>query len=250
MPFAINNALVTGGSLENIRNLVRQGCPGEHDGYDHDMPPLPDVHAGTAPAQSDADAMADAIADALRRHGACRLPAYPGPDLTAALRADLLRLHAARGLAPAATGHGAGRGLRSGVRGDATLWLDDARTGDAAAAYLAQLDALRVALNRRLFLGVDEVEAHYALYPPGARYAKHRDRFRDDDARVVSVVTYLNPDWDDDDGGALRLSLDDGDVDIPPRAGSVCFLSELEHEVLPATRDRASIAAWMRRRTG
>jgi SM-20-related protein len=136
------------------------------------------------------------------------------------------------------------------VRGDATLWLDDARTGDAAAAYLAQLDALRVALNRRLFLGVDEVEAHYALYPPGASYAKHRDRFRDDDARVVSFVTYLNPDWGDEDGGALRLSLDDGDIDIAPRTGSVCFLSELEHEVLPATRDRLSIAAWMRRRTG
>jgi SM-20-related protein len=215
------------------------------------MPPLPDVHAGTAPAQSGADdALADAIADALRHHGACRLPDFPDPVLTAALRADLLRLRATSGLAPAATGRGEGRGLRADVRGDATLWLDDARTGDAAAAYLAQLDALRVALNRRLFLGVDEVEAHYALYPPGASYAKHRDRFRDDDARVVSFVTYLNPDWGDEDGGALRLSLDDGDIDIAPRTGSVCFLSELEHEVLPATRDRLSIAAWMRRRTG
>lgn len=215
------------------------------------MPPLPDVHAGTAPAPSDAaDALADAIADALRRHGACRLPDFPDPALTAALRKDLLRLQAARGLSPAATGHGAGRGLRAEVRGDTTLWLDDAHAGEAAAAYLARLDALRIALNRRLFLGVDEVEAHYALYPPGARYAKHRDRFRDDDARVVSFVTYLNPDWGDADGGTLRLSLDDGDVDLPPRTGSVCFLSELEHEVLPATRDRLSIAAWMRRRTG
>lgn len=206
------------------------------------MPPLPAVHAGTTSA--------DAIADALQHHGACRLPDFPSPGLSAALREDLLRLHASRDLAPAATGRGAGRGLRTDVRGDATLWLDDARTGPAAATFLAQLDALRIALNRRLFLGLDEVEAHYALYPPGARYAKHRDRFRDDDARVVSFVTYLNPGWHAGEGGLLRLSLEGGDVDIVPDAGSVCFLSELEHEVLPATRERASIAAWMRRRTG
>ena len=92
------------------------------------------------------------------------------------------------------------------------------------------------------------MEAHYAAYPAGARYAKHRDRFRDSDLRVVSFVTYLNPDWRDEDGGALRLSLAAGEIDIVPRSGSVCFLSELEHEVLPGTRERNSIAGWMRRR--
>lgn len=205
------------------------------------MPPLPHVHAAATP---------DAIADALHRHGACRLPDFPGAGLAAALREDLLRVHASQALTPAATGRATGRALRTDIRGDATLWLDDPRTGPAAATYLAELDALRIALNRRLFLGLDEVEAHYALYPPGAFYTKHRDRFRDDDARVVSFVTYLNPGWREGDGGLLRLSLEGGDADIVPDTGSVCFLSELEHEVLPATRERASIAAWMRHRTG
>jgi len=216
------------------------------------MPPAPPV-CPDIPADVEFEAWADAIADALHQHGACRLPGFPDPALTDALRADLLRLHAAQALAPAATGRGAGRGLREDLRGDATLWLDDARASDCAATYLAQLDALRVALNRRLFLGVDEVEAHYALYPPGARYAKHRDRFRDSDTRLVSFVTYLNPDWREGDGGELRLSLADTDgavIDVAPRTGSLCFLSELEHEVLPARRERASIAAWLRRRTG
>ena len=117
----------------------------------------------------------------------------------------------------------------------------------AARAYLGELDALRVRLDRRLFLGVREVEAHFARYPAGAGYARHRDRFRDDDARVLSLVSYLNPDWGDADGGGLRLYLPDGPVDIAPRTGSVCFLSALEHEVLPATRPRLSIAAWFRR---
>jgi len=206
------------------------------------MPFLPSVEA------ADTDAMADALAHALDAHGACRLPAFPDAAATLALREDLRRLQACAALTPASVGRGAAHGLHTDIRGDATLWLDDARAGAVAATYLAALDALRIALNRRLFLGLDEVEAHYAAYPAGARYAKHRDRFRDSDLRVVSFVTYLNPDWRDEDGGALRLSLAAGEIDIVPRSGSVCFLSELEHEVLPGTRERNSIAGWMRRR--
>ena len=216
--------------------------PGGRRGYHTGMPFLPSVEA------ADTDAMADALAHALEAHGACRLPAFPDAAATLALREDLRRLQACAALTPAAVGRGAAHGLRSDIRGDATLWLDDARAGAVAATYLAALDALRIALNRRLFLGLDEVEAHYAAYPAGARYAKHRDRFRDSDLRVVSFVTYLNPDWRDEDGGALRLSLAAGEIDVVPRSGSVCFLSELEHEVLPGTRERNSIAGWMRRR--
>jgi SM-20-related protein len=61
-------------------------------------------------------------------------------------------------------------------------------------------------------------------------------------------VSYLNADWGADDGGALRLWREDGATDdLRPLGGSVCFLSELEHEVLPARRERLSIAGWMRR---
>jgi len=206
--------------------------------YDSDMSLLPDVGVRDP----------DAFADALRTHGACRLRGFPGAAASAALRADLLRLREDVPFQPASVGRGAGLGRHAAVRGDATLWLDDARTGAAAADYLAALDAMCAALNRRLFQGLDHVEAHYAAYPVGARYTRHRDRFRDDDARVVSIVTYLNPDWGDDDGGALRLVLDAGEVDVAPTSGSVCFLSELEHEVLPSTHARYSIAAWLRRR--
>ena len=200
------------------------------------MPVLPEV-----------DANADAIATALAAHGACRIPALPAAALARELREDILRLRQAGVLAPAAVGRAGTRVLRGDIRGDATLWLDDPRCGDPARTFVEVLDNLRVALNRQLFLGLHEVEAHYAAYPPGTGYARHRDRFRDSDARVVSLVSYLNPDWQDDDSGALRLHLDEGTVDVVPRSGSVCFLSELEHEVLPARRDRFSIAAWMRR---
>lgn len=190
----------------------------------------------------------DAIACALHEHGACRLTGLPDPVLTSALRDDLVRLQREAALEPAGIGRAASHALRPQLRGDRTLWLDDPRCGTAASAYLHALDALRLGLNRRLFLGLRELEAHYACYPPGTGYARHRDRFRDSDLRVMSLVSYLNTDWDEADGGALRLHAEGGGVDVMPEGGSsVCFLSELEHEVLPAARERLSIAAWFRR---
>ena len=193
-------------------------------------------------------AKADDIASALRMHGACRIAGFPRRDAVIALRADLQRLQADGALRAAEVGRGEAQALHTRIRGDATLWLDDPRCGDAARAYLHDLDTLRADLNERLFLGLTEVEAHYAAYPPAAGYARHRDRFRDSDARVLSLVSYLNDDWRQGDGGALRVHCEGGDVDVAPTGGSsVCFLSELEHQVMPARRERLSIAGWMTR---
>ncbi len=206
------------------------------------MRSLPSLNA------QDVAADGERLADALRDHGACWIADWPPPALRDALRDDLRRLQADGGLAPAAVGRAAGRARREDIRADSTCWLDDPRCGEAARRFLADLGEVRTQLNRQLFLGLRSVEAHYAAYPPGGGYARHRDRFRDSDARRVSWVTYLNADWSDEDGGALRLWREDGTtVDLPPVGGSVCFLSELEHEVLPARRERLSIACWMRR---
>lgn len=192
---------------------------------------------------------ADALAAALADRDWCLLPDVVPSGLARRLHEEAVGHAAAGRLRAAATGRGDGR-LQAGLRGDATLWLDDPACGPAAAALLAALDALRAPLNARLMLGLAEVEAHFAHYPPGAAYARHRDRFRDDDARVLSLVLYLNPDWPADAGGELRLHLPGGPVDVAPVMGcAVAFLSEaVEHEVRPATRPRFSVAAWFRRR--
>ena len=192
-------------------------------------------------------AMVEGIAErghAIGRH------VLPDPTL-AALRERVASLDAAHALRPAAVGRGERRGWHTDVRGDRIRWLDEGSPDAAEASALAALDALRVACNRSLMTGLAEYEGHYALYPPGASYARHRDRFRDDDTRVLSCVLYLNEGWRREDGGALRLYVEgDRAIDVWPEAGTlVAFLAErFDHEVLPATRPRLALTGWFRRR--
>jgi SM-20-related protein len=171
--------------------------------------------------------------------------------VVAALAVDARRRDAAGAFRLAGIGRGAGRVQDADVRGDRILWLDTADAEPAVNAAAAALDALRAALNATLFLGLVSFEAHYAIYPPGAGYRRHRDRFLDDDARVLSCVLYLNTDWSAMQGGALRVYCDGGvERDILPIAGTlVCFRSErFDHEVLPSTRERLSLTGWFKRR--
>jgi SM-20-related protein len=192
------------------------------------------------------DALIEGIA--ARGHAVVR-HAVPD-DVVRGLGARARALEQAGAFAGAAVGRAQVRKRRDDIRGDRIAWLGDVPEGEAEVALGAWLEALRVRCNRELLLGVEEIEAHYAIYPPGAHYARHRDRFRDDDARVLSCVLYLNDAWTPEDGGALRLYDGDGAIDVLPEGGTlVAFLSaDFEHEVLPARRERLSIAGWFRRR--
>src|SRR5438067_2942956 len=155
----------------------------------------------------------------------------------AALRERALRLDAGGLLRPAAVRRGGKRFECGDVRGDRIRWLDDEAESAAERSLRSMIDALRVAVNRELQLGLFDLEMHYALYPAGGRYARHVDRFRDDERRVLSIVLYLNDGWREEDGGALRLYLPSNRaIDVLPQGGTlVAFLSErFAHEVLPA----------------
>lgn len=173
------------------------------------------------------------------------------PQSVIALRERALSLDARGELVAAGVGRGASRVARPDIRGDRIHWLDAAHPVAAEGIVWRLFDALREALNRSLMLGLWSFEGHYALYPPGALYARHRDSFRDDDARVVSCILYLNERWHAEDGGALRIYLDAGKaVDVLPHGGTlVTFLTErFEHEVLAATRSRLALTGWFRHR--
>ena len=189
------------------------------------------------------------IASSLASEGWCVVPDFLSAAQTQALADECRTLRDAQRLTPARVG-----ALRTAtpLRGDSTHWFQADALSAPQQVFTDRLDALRIALNRELMLGLVECESHYAVYPPGAGYTRHLDRLRDSDARVVSAVFYLNEAWRVADGGALRLYLANGSShDIFPHAGTLLlFLSaQFEHEVLPATRERLSIACWMRQRT-
>lgn len=134
-----------------------------------------------------------------------------------------------------------------GIRGDFIKWIDKADAPEAVRKYTDKLDALRQFLNQSLYLSLKDYEVHLAMYPAGSFYKRHLDQFKSDDHRKLSVILYLNQDWNESHGGQLRMYLDNEALDFFPLAGRlVCFRSDLiEHEVLPATRERKSITGWM-----
>jgi SM-20-related protein len=190
------------------------------------------------------------IVDDLAEHGWSQQNIFLPLDLTRALAAECRKRAAEGELAPAAVGRGPFSEIREGIRGDHIQWIDPGQA-EACDSYLGLMNSLREAINRGLFLGLEDFESHFAMYPPGAFYLKHVDRFRDDDRRMVSAVVYLNDAWLPEHGGQLRMYLDnDRAHDVQPIGGClVVFLSgEVPHEVLPATRDRLSLTGWFRRR--
>lgn len=192
--------------------------------------------------------MLESAAHGLATDGWCVLSGLLAPEHTAALAAECAAMHASDRMRPARVG---ATRTTTPLRGDRTRWFEMAALSAPQQRFVDRVEALRLHLNRSLMLGLVESEAHYAVYAPGARYARHLDRLRHSDARVVSAVFYLNDSWDERDGGALRIHLADGAYrDVYPQAGHLAlFLSDrFEHEVLPASRPRMSIACWLRRR--
>ncbi|HEY9199555.1 MAG TPA: 2OG-Fe(II) oxygenase [Gammaproteobacteria bacterium] len=175
------------------------------------------------------------------------------PPAQVAALADELRARWAEGEFHAAgVGSGPRHRLHPDIRGDRVFWLDESARTPAQQPYFAALEALRLAINRELFLGLFDFEGHMALYPPGSFYRRHLDQFAGVAYRKVSVILYLNEDWRAEDGGQLRIYMDDSEnaayIDVVPRGGTlVCFLSgRFPHEVLTAGRERCSVTGWFR----
>ncbi len=131
-------------------------------------------------------------------------------------------------------------------RGDFIFWLNQSDPRAVEVPFLQMLEEVVTALNRNFYLGIRDFEAHYTHYPSGSRYMPHVDRHQRNSSRVVSFVFYLNEDWQETDGGQLRIYNDQGGhTDVLPSAGRLAiFLSEKLHEVLITHRDRRSITGW------
>jgi SM-20-related protein len=188
----------------------------------------------------------EAIADGLAEHGYAVIDQFLSQQEVDAILA-LDAFSQTRQLKKAGIGNSLSLQIQEGIRGDYIQWLDKTTADEPVRIYMNRLDELIAFLNRALFLSLKDYEIHFTAYPPGSFYKRHLDQFKQDDHRKLSVICYLNHHWKENEGGQLRMYLPEGSLDIFPLAGRlVCFRSDqLEHEVLPATRERLSITGWM-----
>jgi SM-20-related protein len=137
--------------------------------------------------------------------------------------------------------------INESIRGDYIQWIDYNLTEAPLREYIEKLRTLISFVNQSLFLSLKDCEVHQTIYPIGSFYKRHLDQFKKDDHRKLSVICYLNKNWKEVEGGQLRLYLKDESIDVFPLAGRlVCFRSDLlEHEVLPAMKERLSLTGWL-----
>ncbi|MBX2964798.1 MAG: 2OG-Fe(II) oxygenase [Cyclobacteriaceae bacterium] len=188
----------------------------------------------------------EAIADGLAEHGYAVINQFLSQhEVDAILKLEDLRDMA--NMKRAGIGNSQSLQIQEGIRGDYINWLDRETAPQPVKVYLTRLDELIMFINQSLYLSLKDYEVHFTKYPPGTFYKRHLDQFKSDDHRKLSAILYLNENWKEDEGGALRMYLQDKTLDILPEAGRlVCFRSDkIEHEVLPATRERLSITGWL-----
>ena len=145
------------------------------------------------------------------------------------------------------------------VRGDRIFWMDpdqiEAGRFRVLGEMLAAIDKLVLdELSRRaprLASLADRTHAMLAEYPGrGSRFVRHVDN-TGRDGRRLTVLCYLNPDYAEEHGGALKVYPED-DVDgergeeVAPAGGVITmfYADQIPHEVLPSHRERHSFTVW------
>ena len=156
----------------------------------------------------------------------------------------------------AAVGNAQNEQIVKSVRGDKIRWIDESQQTETEEIFFSKINHFIDYLNQTCYMGIDESEFHYAVYPEGTFYQKHIDAFKNDDRRTLSIVLYLNDEeWKDDFGGQLALYLpkDDGtenELNVLPFAGRLAVFDSktIPHEVKKVNRPRYSITGWLKTR--
>lgn len=136
------------------------------------------------------------------------------------------------------------------IRQDIISWIEDKdKSNQAVYDYLHHMQAFQQEVNQELFLSLKEFECHFAQYDKGGFYKKHLDSFKLNNKRQITTITYLNENWNTNNGGELKIYLPENKhVSIQPIAGTTIFFisTTIEHEVLPAYSRRRSITGWFK----
>lgn len=169
-------------------------------------------------------------------------------ELASHLRKNLLALQKKKLLVHAGTGNNEKLSHDTQVRGDSIYWLDREHDNAYENEFLDQIDDFVKYLNRSCFAGITSYEFHYSLYETGTFYKKHLDQFLNNPGRKFSMINYLNENWNERDGGQLKIYQSYNDKKIAPTSGKAVFFKsdQLQHEVLVTNAPRMSITGWLK----
>ena len=180
--------------------------------------------------------------------------------LTTSVQQELIQLMAdkvaAEELVRAGVGSGSEVQVRGEIRSDSIFWLDADDPALSTVAWINGMNKLSEHFRSQLFLPLVSYEGHLARYPAAGFYKPHLDRHSNTLSREISIITYLNEDWQEDDGGQLRLYTDEEKgitgpfIDVLPKAGTVVIFrsGSFWHEVMPSKKPRLSLTGWLRGR--
>lgn len=160
----------------------------------------------------------------------------------------------------AKTGGPANLSENHSIRGDKIFWLEPEMENPICRQFLELLKQMQTQLNQELFLGLKEVECHFARYEAGLGYDRHMDRQLNShmnpqngsSKRILTFILYLNEGWLPHHSGELVVFQPDNQNEIcykvEPKIGRfVLFLSEIwPHQVLASTTLRKSLTGWFR----
>lgn len=167
------------------------------------------------------------------------------------LRALLLEKYNEDEFRKAAIGNQFSEQIIKSIRGDFISWIDEKNLLPVEKVFFNKIDDFTNYMNRTCFLGIQEKEFHYAVYPKGTFYKKHLDTFQNDDSRKLSIVCYLNnEDWKPEFGGELVIFKPLEEIKVYPLKGRVVIFESqvLEHEVRQVEQMRLSITGWLKTR--
>lgn len=174
---------------------------------------------------------------------------FLGKELCQNLAIHLLQLNAADVLKNASIGNDSKTAHNNLIRSDKIHWLDKSHNNEFENAFFVKIDAFVAYLNKSCYTNISSYEFHYSLYEKGSFYKPHLDQFENDNQRQFSMVSYLNPNWQPQDGGELHIYQTNNNQMISPTESKTVFFKsdELKHEVLETNKQRLSVTGWLKR---
>lgn len=165
------------------------------------------------------------------------------------LKENLISLNKDRLLISAGIGNSEKLSFDGTIRSDSIYWLDKKHNNAFENEFFVQIEAFIDYLNSSCYTGITGYEFHYSLYEPGDFYLKHLDQFKNNPSRKYSMISYLNSDWQESDGGELLIHQLNNNQKINPTQGKTVFFKsdELVHEVLVTNNTRMSITGWLKK---